>query len=202
MELHEALTQIAAIRQQVARTAVFRGYRAAPVAFSGLLAFVTAGVQAWKLPDPAGNPPAFLAIWVSAALLSVLACGGEMVWRTRRLSSALESEKTLMAVGQFLPCLAAGALLLLVFARFAPESLPLLPGLWAVVFGLGIFASCRFLPAGIVWVGVFYLAAGLTAVAWGQGPYAFSPWTMGLPFGIGQLLAAWLLYRTPEHDDE
>ena len=35
MELREALTQITEIRLQLARTEVFRGYRAMPVAFSG-----------------------------------------------------------------------------------------------------------------------------------------------------------------------
>ena len=202
MELHEALTQIAEIRQQVARTAVFRGYRAVPVAFSGLLAFVTAGIQAWWLPDPAQNTPAYLALWVSAAFLSLFASGWEMVRYPRRSSSALESEKTLVAVSQFLPCLAAGGLLMLVLARFAPESLWLLPGLWALLFGLGIFASWRFLPQAVVWVGVFYLTAGAWCLIWFQGEAAFSPWAMGLPFGVGQLLSAAVLYWTLEHTDE
>ena len=35
MELREALTQITEIRLQMARTEVFRGYRAIPAAFSG-----------------------------------------------------------------------------------------------------------------------------------------------------------------------
>ena len=38
VELHEALAQIAEIRHQMARTELFRGYRAAPAAFTGLLA--------------------------------------------------------------------------------------------------------------------------------------------------------------------
>ena len=38
MELREALTQISEIRRQVARAQLFRGYRALPVAFSGLTA--------------------------------------------------------------------------------------------------------------------------------------------------------------------
>ena len=37
MELRDALAQIAEIRQHMARTEVFRGYRALPVAFSGVL---------------------------------------------------------------------------------------------------------------------------------------------------------------------
>ena len=47
MELREALTQITEIRLQMARTEVFRGYRAMPVAFSGAVAVVAAA-------DPGG----------------------------------------------------------------------------------------------------------------------------------------------------
>ena len=51
MDLHEALSQISQIRQQVAQTEVFRGYRALPVAFSGVLAMGTAAFQVVWLPD-------------------------------------------------------------------------------------------------------------------------------------------------------
>jgi hypothetical protein len=42
-------------------------------------------------------------------------------------------------------------------------------------------------------VGVWYLAAGLTCLPVGDGERAFSPWAMGVPFGIGQLLVAAVL---------
>ena len=45
MELREALTQITEIRLQLARTEVFRGYRAMPVAFSGGVALLAAVIQ-------------------------------------------------------------------------------------------------------------------------------------------------------------
>ena len=201
MELRDALTQIAEIRQQVARTELFRGYRALPVAFSGLTAFAAATLQAWLIPEPAQNISAYLALWIGAAVLSMIATGSEMVWRLRRLNSALEREKTGVAVTQFLPCIGAGGLLLIVLLRFAPESLWMLPGLWAMLFGLGIFASWRFLPHAVVGVGVFYLIAGACSLAWAQGEAAFSPWAMGLPFGVGQLLAAAVLYWTLERTD-
>src|SRR5438552_18025300 len=117
MELRDALTQIAEIRQQVARTELFRGYRALPVAFSGLAAFAAAGLQAWLIPEPAQNISAYLALWVGAAVLSVIATGSEMVWRLRRSPSAPEREKAYVAVTQFLPCIAAGGLLLIVLVR-------------------------------------------------------------------------------------
>ena len=65
------------------------------------------------------------------------------------------------AIEQFIPAGVAGALLTFVLFRFAPESLWMLPGLWQIVFSLGVFASCRSLPRPMFAVGVWYLAAGL-----------------------------------------
>jgi hypothetical protein len=77
----------------------------------------------------------------------------------------------------------------------------MLPGLWQVLYSLGIFASCRLLPRATFGVALFYLAAGLTSLTLARGDAAFSPWAMGLSFGIGQFLAAGVLYRTLECRD-
>ena len=69
MELREALTQISEIRRRVAQTELFRGYRAVPVAFSGLLALATAAVQMLYLPYPADHPSAYIALWVGGCLM-------------------------------------------------------------------------------------------------------------------------------------
>src|SRR5687768_14585578 len=116
MELEDALVQITEIRLQVARTEVFRGYRAMPVAFSGLLAVGGAGLQAAWLPEPMRNQPAYLGLWLSVAGLSALAAGAEMAWRCLRSASALQRESTWLAVEQFLPSLVAGGLLTVVLA--------------------------------------------------------------------------------------
>jgi hypothetical protein len=202
MELRDALTQISAIRRQMARTEVFRGYRAVPVAFSGLLALVICGVQAAWLPTPTDEIAAYLALWVGAAVVSALAAGTEMVVRARQSLSPWRREITWLALEQFLPCLAAGGLLTFVLVRFAGESLWMLPGLWQILYSLGVFASCRLLPRATFAVAVFYLASGLTCLALARGPAALSPWAMGLPFGFGQLLAAAVLYRTLERNDD
>jgi hypothetical protein len=202
MELRDALDQIAEIRHHMARTEVFRGYRAVPVAFSGVLAFAAAGLQSVCVAEPKEQVGAYLLLWLGVAFLSVAAVGWEMAWRLHRSASSLERERVLVAVSQFCPCLAAGALLLLVLLRFAPDSLWMLPGLWALFFGLGLFASWRFVPHAIIWVGVFYLAAGVCCLAVAQGDAAFSPWAMGLPFGVGQLLTAAVLYWSLERNHE
>lgn len=192
MDLHDAMTQIAEIRSQMARTQVFRGYRAAPVAFSGLLALMAGVAQTLWIADPARDVAAYLTLWVGAAVLSTAASGAAIAARRRADRSSWSREVTRLALEQFVPCLVAGGLVTLVIARSRPEWLATLPGVWQVLFALGIFASCRLLPRATWAVGVFYLGAGLICLSLGDA--ALSPWAMGLPFGLGQLLAAAVLY--------
>jgi hypothetical protein len=45
-------------------------------------------------------------------------------------------------------------------------------------------------------VAVWYLAAGLACLAFAGGAHALSPWAMGVPFLVGQLLAALVLKQS------
>jgi hypothetical protein len=200
MELRDALTQISEIRLQLARNEVFRGYRAMPVAFSGAIAVLAAVIQSVTIPDPVAQIGPYLVLWIGAAVASALAAGLEMMIRARNSNTSMTRELTWLALEQFCPSLVAGALLTVVIVRAAPESLWMLPGLWQILYCLGIFASCRLLPRPTFWVAVFYLGTGLAALALGHGEAALSPWSMGLPYGVGQTLAAVVLYCTLERD--
>lgn len=201
MELREAMDQIEAIRRQVAQTTVFRGYRSLPVALSGGLAVFAAMVQSWVLPDPFASIPAYLALWLGTAIISLMAAGIEMTYRSWR-NEPLQRELSLLAVEQFLPSVVAGAMLTTVIVRSAPEQVWMLPGLWSIVFGLGVFASSRLLPPATFWVAAYYMIAGGVCLVMGQGSWALSPWLMTMTFGVGQTLAAVVLYLSLEraHD--
>ena len=124
MELRDALTQITEIRLQLARTEVFRGYRAMPVAFSGGVAVLAALIQAATIPEPAAQIGPYLALWIGAAVVSALAAGLEMMIRARNAASSMTRELTWLALEQFCPCLIGGALVTIVLlAGSARESL-------------------------------------------------------------------------------
>jgi hypothetical protein len=107
-----------------------------------------------------------------------------------------------MAVEQFIPSAGAGALLTFVLLRFVPSAAWMLPGMWQIIFSLGIFASCRFLPRLMIAPGAWYMLTGLASISL-AGNFALSPWTMGIAFGLGQLLmAAVLFHHASEVDDE
>jgi fumarate reductase subunit D len=200
-DLDKALADITAIRSQLARGTEFQGYGPVTVAATGALATLAGGAQALWLPDPGTDVLSYIALWIATAAVSVVLIGIEMVARSRRIHSGLADEMIHAATEQFIPAGVAGALLTVVLFRFAPESLWMLPGLWQIVFSLGFFASCRSLPRPMFAVGVWYLAVGLASLAFANGAQAFSPWAMALPFGLGQLLMAGILYRSVGAND-
>ena len=201
-ELQKALGDIGSIRRQVAESMQFRGYGPATLAVTGCSGFLAAAAQSVWLPDPAAHLSAYLRIWIATAVLSAAITGVQMYTRTRRIHSGLSNEMIRMAVEQFLPAAGAGLLITFVLVHYAPSVLWILPGLWQVIFSVGIFSSCRFLPRPIMVAGVWYLATGLLCLSLGD-VRAFAPWTMGLAFGVGQLLVAGiLLLASREGDDE
>jgi hypothetical protein len=198
-ELDRALAEIGAIRSQLARGERFHGLGPTAFAATAVLAVLAALGQARWMPAP--DIAGFLALWIAVAAVSAAVIGVEMIDRSRRMHSDLADEMIVAAVLQFLPAAGAGVLLTAVLFWFAPQCLWMAPGLWQITFGLGVFASCRFLPRGLLLVGGWYVASGLACLAYGQGPHALSAWSMGAPFGVGQSLVAAALRFSGEADD-
>jgi hypothetical protein len=117
------------------------------------------------------------------------------IWRRHRADCSPSGALTRLACEQFLPCVVAGALVTWVIASRAMSAAWMLPGLWAVLFSLGLFASFRLLPSAIFAVAAWYLLAGCVCLSIGPHRAGFAPWTMGLTFGLGQLAAAAVLWR-------
>jgi len=199
--LNKALSDISNIRRQVAHSTEFRGYGPATLAATGVLAAAAAGAQALWLPDPANHIATYSRIWIVTAAVSAAMIGAEMFARTRRIHSGSADEMIRVAVEQFLPSLVAGALITIVLVRYVPAVSWMLPGLWQIVFSLGVFSSCRFLPRAVAGVGAWYLLTGLTCMVLGNAR-ALSPWAMGIPYGVGQLLVAGILLFSAQEEHE
>lgn len=197
MELRDAIDQITAIRTQLACTQRLRGLSTATVAFSSAMALLAAAAQGLWLEDVTLDPRRYLLLWVGAALIAGLAASLAVARRTRTERSELGIASARLAVEQFAPCLAAGAVCTSFVALRLPDQLWLLPGLWQLLFGLGTLAAHRLLPGGSFAVGAFYLATG-GACLW-LGPAALQPWAMGFPFAAGQGALATLLWRDGLH---
>ena len=195
MDFQQALDQIAAVREGVAKANTFRGYRAATTMLSAVFAVIASIVCKWLLRQSVFEPEPYLTVWIAAAALSMASVGFEMALRVRQSASPMQRDLTLAAVERFLPALAAGGLLTLVIYRFSPDELWMLPGLWMILFGLGIHASRRLLPRYSEAVAAFYLLSGLVVLSMRETT-TLDPWPMGIVFGVGQFVAAMMLWYT------
>jgi hypothetical protein len=200
-DLHKALGDIRSIRRQMARSTEFRGYGPATLAGTAALALLAAGAQTELVRDPAIHITGYLTVWISTAFVSAALAGAQMYSRSRRMHSGMSDEMIAMAVEQFLPSVVASLLVTIVLFRSVPSALWMLPGIWQVIFSLGIFSSCRFLPRPILAAGTWYLLTGLFCIALGDNR-ALSPWTMGIPFATGQLLVAGILFSAGQEVQE
>ncbi len=199
MDVGRALAQIAEIHQQIAKGEVYRGYRSLPVAASGLIGIAAAALQPRLI---AGHDPiAFVGYWSAVALVAGVVGVSEIAYNYAREDDT-DRRRTRCVVGQVLPSLLGAAAITGSFLKLSAALVPLLPGLWAICFGIGVFASRPYLPRTSGYVALFYYAAGVVLLWRAQGPENLSGWWVGGTFGIGQLLAALVLYWNLERRDE
>jgi hypothetical protein len=191
MELPEALAQIAEIRAQAAKADVYRGYRPVPVALSGLIGLVAAWLQP---PGLSSDPVGFVVYWVTIAVCAGFVGVSEIVYNYVVHDEAMARRRTRLVVGQLMPSVGGGALVTAALVHQGSALVPLLPGLWALSFGLGIFASRPYLVRASGWVALYYYAAGAVLLWTAHGLDSQSAWTVGGTFGVGQLMTAAVLY--------
>lgn len=194
LELADAMSQIADIRRTLAKTETFRGYRSLTVAWTSVFAFLGAAIQLWLVPAPLETPGRYLTVWIGLASVGLVVSGSEVVIRARLSPSGLTRQLSWLAVEQFLPCVFVGAAVTWAIASFAVNQLWLLPGLWSLIFGLGVFASARLLPREVTGVAIWYLLMGCVVLATAQGSFACAPWAMVVTFGVGQAAMSFILF--------
>jgi hypothetical protein len=196
-EVGRALAQIEAIHQQLAKSEVYRGWRSVPVAASGLI-----GATAAMWQSATARPLdafAFTAYWLSVAVVALGVGCAEIGWHYVVHATTTERRRSRRVLGQFLPALVAGAIVSIALVRLSPSLVSLLPGLWALLFGVGIFAAQPYLPRASGAVAAYYWLVGL-ALLWttSAGLDTLSPWAVGATFGTGQFIAAVALYVSLE----
>lgn len=193
MQINDALTLVRELRERVEQSDHYCCYRATTVAVSGFMAIAAGIAQSIWLSNPQANLGSYLQLWITVATVSVTVIGTEVWWRWHSTSSALRRQQTLVAISQFVPCLVAGVLITIVIYDQANEYAPMLPGLWSILFSMGICSSLRQLPASAIYVAGYYLLSGTLALSYARDEQALAPWAMIFTFGIGQLLSALVL---------
>lgn len=191
-EVGRALEQIAEIHEHLAKGEIYRGWRSVPVACSGVVGLIAAASQPVAFGGPDGGR--FTIYWVAVGAAALLVGCSEIAWHYVMRATSTERRRTAQVLGQFLPALVAGALVTVALVRLGPEFVRLLPGMWALLFGVGIFSARPYVPRASGWVALYYWTAGLVLLWASREVNVLSPWTVGGTFGAGQLFAAAVLY--------
>jgi hypothetical protein len=196
-DVTRALEQIAEIHDHLARGEVYRGWRSFPVALSGIVGL--AGAVWQSMYGRPIEPWSFTAYWTLVASISLTVGCSEIAWRYLR-ASARERRHTRCVIGQFLPALVAGAIATTALFRLSPTLVVLFPGLWALLYGVAIFAARPYIPRVSGWVALYFWSAGLILLWTANGVESLSPWSVGATFGVGQLFGALALYWNLERE--
>src|SRR5688572_4716583 len=199
MDFPRALSEIAEIHKQIAKGEIYRGYRSLPIAASGLVGVAAAAAQ--PAASAMDGPVAIVWYWTAVAALAALVGVSEIAYNYLVHEQASGRRRTRLVLGQFLPGILGAAVLTASFVHVSPRLLALLPGMWAICFGVGTFASRPYLPRASLLVALFYFAAGSLLLWTADLDAAFNPWSVGGTFAIGQLLAAMVLYWTLERNN-
>ncbi len=207
MQLREALNDIAEIRAQIERTETFRGLRSLAVSASSLLVFCGA-IASHYLQDQQNSVVVFVGIWATVAILGLVGAVAEMWFRANRSTSQTARRFVWQAHRamsiQLAPSLLVGAVLTGVFVA-RPEISWVLPGMWAMVYSLGLISCRQHLPQAALWAASYFLVAGAACLIWAidltELNSRLAVWQMVVVFGIGQLLLAFLIYWKLERFD-
>ena len=200
MLYRDALAQISDIHAHLAKGEVYRGFRSLPVALSGAVGLLAAVVEPRFVA--AGVSAVQVRYWLCAAIVCGLIGGGPTIVNFLWRDDAFARRRTLRVLGQFAPALVAGWGITLAISRFHQGPTFLLPGLWSVVFGLGVFAARPYLPRATGWVALHYLLTGCGLLWCGEAVAPLFGWAVGGTFGAGQAAAALVLFWNLERRDD
>ncbi|WP_052031739.1 hypothetical protein [Novipirellula maiorica] len=195
MRIDEALQQLDLISAVADRSRTFDGLRAAPTAASGVIALLAAAIQMRLITSSPTPLESYLLLWIGVAAVSLLIVIADMTVRYYRDPTARARRMTLEVLSRLAPAIVVGAALTLIVFVTAPEVAWMLPGLWSVLLGLGIFAASSLLPRSLSQIAIWYIGCGLGVLMLSHGDVALSPLTMAIPFGGGQCFAAWRMHQ-------
>lgn len=189
MDLTRALDQLSEIHHHLNRTEVCRGYRSRTIAVTAVVAVVGSALYPYLVATP--SPLNAVKFWMGLACINLVIVGWDIAWDYAGYSRP-QQRVTRKTIGQFVPALFVGGVATLAFSA-SPELIGYLPGLWSLIYGLGIFSSRPYLPQGVGWVALFYVVSGTYLLMTASAGFS-SPWLMGVVFGGGQVGLSAVLY--------
>lgn len=195
MELQQALSDLAEVRDRLVRVQRFEGYSAVAATASGFAAFAAGYVQLQTaaLPQEPGALHRYVFIWMTClAVALALNYGAVAMWVLRhRGPSALSGFRT--AARSIAPSVLLGGLLTV--ALIDRSAYALLPGTWFALYSLGLFASRDTIPRATFAITLGFAALAALFLVSPLQSIALAWWVMPLGFGLGQIGVGALIWR-------
>ena len=147
-------------------------------------------LAAAALAPPPSSPQAWLITWMAAALVALAVGALGVYWKARRAGTPILTRPGRKFLLSLLPPLVAGAVIS--GAIYAIGGCHLLPGVWLLLYGVGVISAGAFSVRIVPVMGLCFLIAGILAVfcpaAWGNA-------VMGGGFGGLHILFGTIIAR-------
>ncbi len=192
-----ALEHLEEIRHHLNRSEVYRGYRPTFLLCMGSIGLAASAALALLWPD--ASPLERVGFWVAIASLNLATAAWQILGDLTSTTPEHVRRLTVSAVMQFLPAVVLGAMVTVALVQEGTR-LELLRGLWAGLYGLGMVSSRPYLPPKMSLVAAYFFLWSAQLLVWPSAALS-QPWCMGLAFGGGQILTAYVIYRA-ESDDQ
>ena len=175
-----AMDNLQFIRETMAAAATFTAVSGWGTVCIGVTAFVATALSAMT-----DSVTRWVFIWLCEAALSVAISIYAMVRKARAAGVPLWSEPARKIVFSFAPPLAVGALLTLVC--YERGLFALLPGIWMLLYGVGVMAAGTFSVRIVPVMGISFMLVGaftlFAPLPWARGLMAFAFGGLHLLFG-------------------
>ena len=186
--IHDALGQVKRLQALILEKRRFTGYSGTARMLGGSIAFLGCALMSF-FPD---RFTVQLAGWCAILIIALLLnYGGLLAW----FIQLPESRRTLRSIYPAIdavPALAVGALLsVALLLRGQPH---LLFGSWMCLYGLAHTAYRTSMPAGVWYLGLYYLACGSIFLCW-PGSSFMNPLPAGAVFLIGEWIGGTIFNR-------
>jgi hypothetical protein len=180
-----ALDNLRYIRETMERSGAFT----AVPGWGGVLLGLTALAAAWiaaRQPAPEG----FLGVWLAEGMLAIGIGIASVVLKSRAAKQALWTGAARKFLFGFLPAMVAGAAL--TGALYRAGAAAVIPGLWLMLYGVGVLTGGAFSVRIVPVMGMCFLAHGLATLfapaAWGNAMLAAG-------FGGLHIVFGWIIAR-------
>lgn len=187
--VHQALAQVREIHTHLLNKQRFKGYSGRARALGGCVGLL-AGMVLWRLGSYSDSFAVL--VWTLVAWAGVsLNYGAVILWYLKEPEESRKLQR-LKPAAEALPTLLVGAVLTFLFWREGLDRQ--LPAVWMLLFGLANWTTRHSLPRRSAWLGVYYLACGLSVIAFKSLQGLSNPWPMTTIFFVGEWAGALIFH--------